>query len=209
MKTNMRRFAGVVALSLLSTLGISQVSNMDASFGQVAATNIVDAVYPDNSGGIEPGFVPGPFTVRPSSYINGFIPYLNPTYAYDGNLNTASTGTVNEAIKGAKSAIETWDGFPATPPGATGMKLNITSSASVTRGLGVTLSYSLNGGSTFTTVYFLESGSRSKQTDMVALSNSQDLTKVQVKGEATAFSDGTFISTDTQSIFEISVTGND
>jgi hypothetical protein len=208
MKANMWGIAAVLAASMLSTVAVSQVSNSApaASFASVALTESAHSV---DSVDIEPGYEPGAFTVRPSAFINGANPYLNPANAYDGNLNTASTGTAIEAIKGIKSVIETWDGFPATPPGATGMKLNISSSASLSMGLSVTLSYSLNGGSTFTTVYFIDSGSRSKQTDMIALSNSQDLTKVQVKGEASAFSDDTFISTATQSIFEIWVTGND
>lgn len=149
------------------------------------------------------------FTDRPTTQSSPGTPYLNPTEAYDNNLSTAATASVTEGVKGAKSDIEVWSGFSSAPPGATDIELNVNSSGSTNSEGLVTVSYSLNGGATFTTLYMIEGTSRSKQTDSVSLSNSQDLTKVQVKAEATAFNTGSGAGTASNSIFEIWISGND
>lgn len=104
--------------------------------------------------------VPGtPFTIRPTTY-SGSPGYANPPLAYDSSLTTASNGSVSRFQKGSSFKTETWFGFPSAPPGASGMQLNINSAANTGLNGTAMISYSLNGGTTFTTVYFLEDGSR-------------------------------------------------
>jgi len=148
----------------------------------------------------------GAFTLRPTSSSGT---YLNPASAYDGSLTTYSYGTVTQSLKGAKTKTETWSGFSSAPPGASGMQLNINSSATTQVGGTAEIDYSLDGGTTFTSVYFLENTSRGQQTDSIALSNTQDLTKVRVKGSVFAFSDGTYNTTSTQKVYEIWISGTD
>jgi hypothetical protein len=150
------------------------------------------------------------FTVRPTAY-SGNPGYIDPSNAYDGNLSTASGQAVGASGKGATARIETWYGFPSTPSGATGMQLSINSSALTSGYAGFAfLEYSLDGGNTFNMVYgLLTNQSWPLQTNVIALSNSQDLTKVQVRGEVSALSVGTGGSYATQSIYEIWITGND
>jgi hypothetical protein len=150
------------------------------------------------------GQEPGAFTLRPSTSSGT---YLNPASAYDGSFTTYSYGTVTQSLKGAKSKTETWSGFSSAPPGASGMQLNINSSATTQTGGTAEIDYSLNGGTTFTSVYFLENTSRGQQTDSIALSNTQDLTKVRVKGNVYAFSDGTYNTTSMQKVYEIWISG--
>lgn len=154
---------------------------------------------------------PGTFTDRPSTFSSPGTPYLNPPSAYDGSFSTSSSGNVTEGVKGAKSDIEVWSGFSSAPPGANTIKLNVNSSASVNANGTVTVSYSLNGGAGFTTLYLLDfgGGTRSQRTDTITLSNTQDLTKVQVKAESTAFNIGSGIGTAQSAIFEIWISGND
>src|SRR5260370_11130469 len=143
---------------------------------------------------------PGPFTLRPTTASGT---YLNPASAYDGSLTTYSYGTVTQSLKGAKTKTETWSGVSSAPPGASGMMLNINSSATTQTGGTAEIDYSLNGGTTFTSVYFLENTSRAQQTDSIALSNTQELTKIQVKGSVFVFSDGTYNTTSTQKLYQI------
>ena len=152
---------------------------------------------------------PGTFTDRPTIHSSPGTPYLNPANAYDGSFSTSSTGNVTEGVKGAKSDIEVWSGFSSAPGGANTIKLNVNSSASSNANGTVAVSYSLNGGSTFTTLYLIENGTRGQQSDSVTLSNSQDLTQVQVKAEATAFNIGSGIGTAQNAIFEIWISGSD
>ena len=149
------------------------------------------------------------FTDRPTTQSTPGTPYLNPAKAYDDNFSTAATASVTEGVKGAKSDIEIWSGFSSAPGGANTIKLNVNSSASCNALGTVTVSYSLNGGSTFTVLYMLENGTRGQQTDSVSLSNSQNLTEVQVKAESTAFNTGSGIGTAANSAFEIWISGND
>lgn len=149
---------------------------------------------------------PGAFTLRPTASSGT---YLNPASAYDGSFTTYSYGSVTQSLKGTKSKTETWSGFSSAPPGASGMQLNINSSATTQTGGTAQLEYSLDGGTTFTSVYFLENTSRGQQTDSIALSNTQDLTKIQVKANVFAFSDGTYNTTSTQKVYEIWISGTD
>jgi hypothetical protein len=188
MKAKIQSIAVLLMLGFVSTAAISQ------------AAPDVDTASPSAT-----------FTVRPSAYSGGGAggPYLDPTYAYDDNLSTASTGSVSQAIKGAKVSYETWYGFPSAPPDASAMQLNVSSSAASGRGGDAILYYSLNGGTTFQPIYSVLNGSRAKQTDVISLSNTQDLTQVQVKAYILADTDGTFLSTASQSIYEIWITGTD
>lgn len=190
-------------LGLLTSLG-----NAQAAPAQSRQSLSLVAMNTDSSR-LPATEAPATFIRYPTEYTTPG--YLDPQYAYDGNLSTAAIGNVVQGVKGAKSEFETWYGFPSTPPHASGMKLNITSSASLSGGGDVQLSYSLNGGSTFTSVYFLDApGSRSKQTDSITLANTQDLTKIQVKGGVTALSiGGSGASQAIQDVYEINVTGTD
>jgi len=126
----------------------------------------------------------GQFQVRPSTYSNpAGTAYNNPTYAYDNSPSSYSYINFVQTVKSIRLAVEQWSGFPSAPPGATSMSLNISSSASIS-GNGfadVEIKYSLDGGTTFTTLYDLTSGSTSR-VDSIPLSNNQDLTKIVVEG---------------------------
>jgi hypothetical protein len=156
------------------------------------------------------GQTPGTFTDRPTTQSSPGTPYLNPANAYDNNFSTAATASVTEGVKGAKSDIEVWSGFSSAPGGANTIKLNVNSSASCNANGIVTVSYSLNGGVSFTTIYMIENATRGQQTDSVTLSNSQDLTQVEVKAEVTALNVGSGTAgTASNAIYEIWISGND
>ncbi len=150
-------------------------------------------------------------TVWPSAYTPGIIGYNSPTYAYDNNLSTASGQTEGDCV-GAVSASETWYGFPAAHSGASDVQLNVNSygEGSGTGGGGgtVSLSYSLDGGNTFSSIYFIAArGTHSQQWNAVSLSPTQDLTKVRVKGLIEAIgANGDGCGSATQSIYEINIT---
>jgi hypothetical protein len=153
------------------------------------------------------GIANAQFIDRPSEYSSSCdFPYSNPTYAYDGNPATYSYGEVSEN-NGVENACETWYGFKSES--GTDMVLCILNSASTSSSGGTpvaTLSYSLDGGSSFTDIYSIGKGSISETTSAVSLSNTQDLTKVQVKGEvAVAGVDGYGAGAD-QAIYEIWIT---
>lgn len=152
---------------------------------------------------------PGTFRDPPTTYSSPGTPYLNPADAYDNNFSTAATASVTEGVKGAKSDIEVWSGFSSAPAGANTIKLNINSSASANAEGFVAISYSLNDGATFTRLYMIQNATRGQQTDSVTLSNSQDLTKVQVKAQTTAFNTGSGIGTASNAVYEIWISGND
>ena len=93
------------------------------------------------------------------------------------------------------------------------MILHIDSSGFVSSGTGsigaATLSYSIDGGNTFTNVYYLYgNGSFGPQTNTISLSNSQDLTKIQVQAKILTDSSGSGASA-TQNIIEIWITGSE
>jgi hypothetical protein len=117
--------------------------------------------------------------------VTGVGTVTNPLNAIDGDPTTFAdvvahntTGTNGSATLVASGFIP----FIATSGSAT---LNIISSASLTTAPSsgqVGLSYSLNGGASFTTVYsIVTSTSRSKQTDSVSLALSQNTSFIQVK----------------------------
>jgi hypothetical protein len=156
------------------------------------------------------------FTVRPSAFNSGgFTPFVNPAAAYDNNASTAAVGNENAIVKSALTAKEIWTGFPSEP-GATGLQLHVTSSVSISgcTALGTgnqcfaQLDYSLNNGSSWQSIYFLEEEAKPKATDLVAFANGTDLTHVQVRAEASAFNVAGTGPVDTnQKIFEIWITG--
>jgi hypothetical protein len=154
------------------------------------------------------------FTERPTEYSsNCAFAYNNPPYAYDDNFSTASSQNLAQGGKGGKSACETWSGF-ASASGATDIQLNVSSSASVSSGSGAvgaaSLSYSLDGGQTFNDIYYIAgTTSVNKQTFVINLSGSANLTEVQVKGYITVVSGNDNGAGATQSIYEIWITGND
>ncbi len=149
------------------------------------------------------------FTVYPSTF-SGSPGYSNPTSAYDGSFTTASSVSLTQLQKGGSGRLEDWLGFPARPGGATGLTLNINSSAATGPGGQVRISYSLDGGNTFTSVYCLcYGGSRAQATDTISLSDSQDLTQVRVRAQALAQSVGTGESTASSSVYEIWISGSD
>lgn len=131
------------------------------------------------------------FPVRPSEYSSSCANnYADPPAAYDGSLTTASYASIAQYVKGAVVACETWYGFPSES--GTQMNLNVSTSAQVSGTPGksggeVQLLYSLDGGSTWTPFYTLfNNGQLNQQTYSVALSNSQDLTKIQIEGRCVA-----------------------
>jgi hypothetical protein len=137
------------------------------------------------------GYTSGPATYRPSSSYFDYN-FSNPQYAYDGNPTTYSYGYAQTASvpHPAEAGAEcTWLGFS----GASGTNnvLNITSAAGAyCNGDGtaeVYVQYSLNGGSTWTTLYNIDldfpvstSSSRSQTTDSISLPDGQDISKIQV-----------------------------
>jgi hypothetical protein len=151
------------------------------------------------------------FTLRPTAYETGAGgPFSEPALAYDDNFTSASVGTaavVGQGHKGGDSATEIWYGFPSAPPGASGLELNISSSASIGHGGTAVLYYSTDGGSTFQQIYLYLIGSHPQSTVSVSLSSSQDLTKIQVKAQVTELSDGTFAASSTYSIYEVWISG--
>jgi len=80
---------------------------------------------------------------------------------------------------------EIWSGFANVPGTRSQVNLKITSAAVCSAMNGLELVYSLDGGSTFNTVYLMgffggPSGTRPQQTDVIPLSTGQDLSRVQV-----------------------------
>lgn len=211
MKVKVPLISASIALGLLSTLGEGQVSYPTLSThlaNPSIHTNIIS-----NLRAIRNGIPQTPlasFTLWPSTY-SGTPGYPNPTYAYDDNFTTASSVSLTQLGKGANARLEDWFGFPAAPSGATGLTLNINSSAVTGTGGDAIIYYSLDGGATFTTVYnLLSNHSRAQQTDVITLSDSQDLTQVRVRAQAGAvvISPGGE-STASQSVYEIWISGND
>jgi hypothetical protein len=112
--------------------------------------------------------------------------YSNPTNAYDNNANTYSLGHASLVDgEGIDYREHTWHGFAAGSGFAVSVALKIMSSASSGLGGGtIKLEYTLNNGSSWTTLY---SGSgHNLDTIPVPLLVSQDLTQVRVRGSAEA-----------------------
>jgi hypothetical protein len=121
-------------------------------------------------------------TERPTTATANGVAYTNPGNAEDGNLSTSSNGVSSPS---QQLSGEIWSGF-TNISGATSVKLKVSSAANcATSSDGIELNYSLDGGSTWNLVYImgLFGGScvnRTQQTDIITLSNSQDLTQVKV-----------------------------
>lgn len=122
--------------------------------------------------------------------------FSNPAYAYDGNDITCASSSVSgpSGHGGSSADNETWSGFTAAPGAVTidSIQLQVSSSASVLDDGAAELAYSLDGGSTWTDLYYLNTttvhgnASESKQYFNATLSTSQDLTLVQVKANTAA-----------------------
>lgn len=130
-------------------------------------------------------FRPSAFGKHPASY----QPYFNGANATDGNPATESGAFADRESDGPKDPPilfgEQWLGFSAySGPTPTSVTLFVTSQAGVDSGItsgGITLSYSLDNGSTSTTQYNIgPGGDRPLATDSIPLTIGQDLTKVFV-----------------------------
>jgi hypothetical protein len=129
----------------------------------------------------------GTISERPTTYTKtGSANYTNPTYAYDENQTSYARGYDSTGYdKGTK-----WHGFSAASGSPTLIKLKVLSLVGIyppAEGESY-LKYSLDGGSTWITIYDVTS-TRSMWTDIITLSNSQDLMLVQVKAASVFNSD--------------------
>lgn len=100
--------------------------------------------------------------------------------AYDGNLGTfASPIPNNDAMNSAR-----WYGFPSFQGTPTAINLKVSSAYTVDpngSNDAVSLSYSTDGGNTFTSIYLAGPGaSRAQQTDVISLPLTTNLANVQV-----------------------------
>jgi hypothetical protein len=112
--------------------------------------------------------------------------YVDPTKAYDNNSNSYAFGYASLVDgEGIDYREHVWRGFAAGSGFAVSVALKIMSSGSSGLGGGtIKLEYSLNDGSSWTTLY---SGSgHSLDTINVPLNVAQDLTQVRVRGSAEA-----------------------
>jgi hypothetical protein len=112
--------------------------------------------------------------------------YVDPTKAYDNNSNSYAFGYASLVDgEGIDYREHIWRGFAAGSGFAVSVALKIMSSGSSGLGGGtIKLEYSLNNGSSWTTLY---SGSgHSLDTINVPLNVAQDLTQVRVRGSAEA-----------------------
>jgi hypothetical protein len=118
---------------------------------------------------------------RPTTFSSTSTPYLSPGNAIDTSLTSAAVGATSF---GGTPRDETWFGFP-TDSGQTPKVLKVlsavTSTADPANLDGAEIRYSLNGGSTWTTIYYVFT-SRSQTTDSITLPANQDITKVRVSG---------------------------
>lgn len=125
---------------------------------------------------------PTTFTDTGTNQTGGANPMVNPTFAYDGNPLTSAVGTAVHDGTGQGAWNITYFGFPVnTTPNQGGVVLNITNDWSVAPGGGLggaNLEYSLNGGSTYTTI--AADVTHGPTTDSIVLANTQDFTQVRV-----------------------------
>lgn len=113
---------------------------------------------------------------------SGVIANTYPT-SFGGTFDTSSSIGGNGLSTPGTPETETWSGIiPTTNDNAAYSKvLSVSSSVTFTSATGTaTLKYSLNGGSSFTTIY-TANGNRAATTDTVTLPAGQDLTQVQVQ----------------------------
>lgn len=117
------------------------------------------------------------------SQTGGTNSMVNTTFAYDGNPLTSATGTATHDGTGQSLWNITYYGFPVNV-GVTprSVVLNVTNDWSVIPSSGtiggVNLEYSLNGGSTYTTLFVGQS--HGPTTDTVVLPVTQDFSQVRV-----------------------------
>ena len=110
--------------------------------------------------------------------------WTNLPFAYDQNLTTYATGADNSGLVSPTTA--NFYGFSSVVGTPTSMVLNVSAATICAGTCTFFLKYSLNGGSTWTAFSgFPTSGTNAQATYQFALSNSQDLTQVQVLGNAT------------------------
>lgn len=122
----------------------------------------------------------GTVSKRPTTYTKtGSVNYTNPAYAYDENQTTYAYGYDSPHLMvdcGTK-----WHGFPAASGSPTLIELKVLSKVAVSGDEGYSGAlYSLNGGSSWTTIYSTLN-TRAETTDSITLPNSQDLTLVQIE----------------------------
>jgi hypothetical protein len=110
-------------------------------------------------------------------------PTLNSAYwtnlgnANDGDLTTFATGAATGGSGGSTTFIS---GFSGVAPKYTSLTLNIKTQVTAVTSGSVTLSYSLNSGLTWTTVY-LTTTTRALTTDSISLPITQNIGAVQVE----------------------------
>jgi hypothetical protein len=194
--------AKVLAVTVLVTLGLlliwtkGQATSLDDSTSRLPKSGLTTLTA---------------FTLRPTIF-SPSIGYSNPALAFDANFSTASSITVSHVGKGATSRTQDWWGFPNAPTGATGMTLNVNSSAATaggpSSGGAALVYYSLDNGANFTLLFIVQNGqTKVPSTNTLALSNSQNLSLVRVRAEASVYTLGPALQT-TQSVYEIWISGN-
>lgn len=102
--------------------------------------------------------------------------WTNTNNAIDQNTSTAASQTATNP-----TTILLVQGFSGVAPYYTSIVLNVRSSIGNATSTEVKLQYSIDGGSTFTPIYDVFSASRALTVDSVTLSNSQNLSLVQVQ----------------------------
>lgn len=149
----------------------------------------------------------GSLTAKPSAFTNpdvvGNVAFANPANAFDGSSATSAHLSVQASTNGGnvhRSGGCIWRGVPFNPSQFSQIVLNITSQVVVSAvrpvdgdgvpipgafvSAGTTIQYSLDGGSTWITVY--AGGSRAETTDSVTLPNGTNLANVQVRSNGNA-----------------------
>jgi len=133
----------------------------------------------DGGAGAQTGFS---FPLSPSSYAVEFSDFspTNPTRFFDGDPNSYA----GVAGNGPASDYQQLDvfGFSTVGLARKSATLRVTTEVTKSGTAGTaTLSYSLNGGDTWTQIYSVTNATRAKQTDSVVLSASQSLGAVRVR----------------------------
>jgi hypothetical protein len=125
--------------------------------------------------------------------------------AIDGNLTTFAQLILSGTL--VATAELTLGGPSPTSAPWSSLTLNVLSSVTFSTGATdvATLKYSLDGGSTFTTIYTVNAASRALTTDSISLPISQNLALVQVQAKLTSNSTGS--PGITQNIYEPYVIG--
>lgn len=140
----------------------------------------------NNDGGT--GAQIGAFGITRPSVVSGNG--ITPTAAFDQNFSTA--GTCGDSSVSMTPETEVWSGFVNSIYATAQISVTLKINSSVTKinGTGANttgkLEYSLDGGSTWTTVYSVTGTTvRAVTTDAISLPVTQNLTLVQVRGSGT------------------------